>query len=79
MEHTKRMRIKGRTQTLCSKFSAIGKVKNLSYLRILLEGLLGPVNCLEQEAYDLLQAKIQVIEAEAAKYAKAKAHSTGTS
>ena len=63
MAHPKRMRIKGRTQTLCPKFSAIGKAKNLSYLRILLEGLEGPVNCLEQEAYDLVHARIQVIEA----------------
>ena len=39
MAHPKRMRIKGRTQTLCTKFSEIGKVKNISYLRIILDGL----------------------------------------
>ena len=79
MEHPKRMRIKGGTQTLCLKFSAIGRVKNLSYLRILLEGLEGPVNYLEQEAYDLVQERIQVIEDEAAEVDKAKAQLTGTS
>ena len=79
MAHPKRMRIKGRTQTLCPNFSLIGKAKNLSYLRILLDGLEGPINYIEQEAYDLVQERIQVIEAEVAEVAKAKAQSTGTS
>ena len=39
----------------------------------------GPVNCLEQEAYDLVHARIQVIEAKAAEVAKANAQLTGTS
>ena len=61
--HPKRLKIKGRTQTLCPKFSAIGSIKNLTYLQVLLEGLEGPVNSLEQEAYDLVQARIQEIKA----------------
>ena len=44
--HPKRLKIKGRTQTLYSRFSTIGSIKNLTYVQVLLEGLEGLVNSL---------------------------------
>ena len=76
--YPKRLKIKGRIQTLCPRFSAIRSIKNLTYLQVLLKGLEGLVNSLEHEAYNLVQAMIQEIEVKAAEAAKANAHSTGT-
>ena len=64
MNHPKRFVVKGNTQTLRHRFKDVSKIQNLSYLRIVLNGLEKPTNSLEQEAYDLVSKRIVDLEKE---------------
>ena len=58
MNHPKRFVVKGNTQTLRHRFKKVSKMQNLSYMRIVLDGLEEPTNSLEQETYDLVSKRI---------------------
>ena len=53
------IRVFGHSQYVFLKFSDINQVTNIGHLKMFLKGLDAPTNSLEQQAVDLLKARIE--------------------